>query len=382
MRFGTKAIHAGQPPCPATGAVMFPVYMTSTYVQQAPGKPIKHYEYSRTQNPTREVLENSLAALEDAKYGLAFASGLAALSTTLLSLHSGDHVICCDDVYGGTYRALTKVFNQFNLEVTFIDGAKPEQLQKEIKNNSKLFLIETPTNPALSVYDLKTLSEIAHSKGLTVVADNTFASPYLQQPLKFGADLVLHSTTKYLGGHSDVIGGSLMTNNEQLFEKLKFIQNAAGAVPGPMDCFLVLRGIKTLHVRMERHCDNAEKIAKFFSTHPEVESVRYPGLANHPQHELAKKQMRRFGGMITFALKGGFERNQRFVQKVKLIYLAESLGGVESLISHPFTMSHVSVPRDELRRRGITESLLRFSVGIEDADDLIEDIERAMRESK
>lgn len=381
MKFATKAIHAGQPPCPVTGAVMTPVYFTSTYLQEAPGKPIK-YEYSRTQNPTRHALEENLAALEGAKYGLAFSSGLAALTTYLLTLRAGDHIISCDDVYGGTYRLLTKVFNQFNLDVTYFDASQPALLEKLIKPNTRALILETPTNPALTVYDLEALIKIGHAHKLTVLVDNTFASPYLQQPLKFGADLVLHSTTKYLGGHSDLVGGAIMTSNQELYEAIKFRQNAAGAVPGPMDCFLVLRGVKTLEVRMEKHCENAGKIAAFLSENPETESVRYPGLRSHPQYEIAKKQMRKAGGMVTFSLKGGYERNLRFVKCLKLVYLAESLGGVESLISHPFTMSHVAVPKDELRKRGITESILRLSVGIEDADDLIEDIKQAIIDSK
>lgn len=377
--FGTRAIHDGQPPCPLTGAVMPAIYMSSTFAQNVSEKP--KYEYARSNNPTREKLEANLASLEGAKYGIAFSSGCAALSACLMTLKAGDHVLCCDDVYGGTHRLLTQVYNNFNIEVTFFDGTKPEELKKHLKQNSRMLLLESPTNPALTIYDINTLSSLAHDAGLLVVTDNTFASPYLQNPLQLGSDIVLHSTTKYIGGHSDVVGGALCLNGDETYKRLKHIQNSAGAVPSPFDCFITMRGIKTLHVRMERHCRNAMMIAEHLSSHEEVELVRYPGLESHPQHELAKKQMKGFGGMVTFALKGGYDRNLKFVKNLELIHFGESLGGVESLIAHPFTMTHVSVPKDELRKRGITDAILRLSTGIEDVDDLIGDIEQAIRKS-
>ncbi len=381
MKFSTKAIHAGQSPDPATGAIMTPVYLTSTYVQEEPGKH-KGYDYARTNHPTRAALEANLAALEGAAHGLAFASGMAAETTLITTLQAGDHVVCGRDVYGGTYRLFTKVFERFKLEFSFINIYDLKELEPAIRKNTKLVWLESPSNPLLTVTDLKAASKIAHSHGARVVVDNTFATPYLQQPLALGADFVVHSTTKYLGGHSDVVGGAILMNDKAAYDGLKFLQNAMGAVPGPLDCFLVLRGTKTLAVRMRQHCENGRAIAKFLKEHKDVKQVRYPGLPDHPNHDVAKKQMSDFGGMISFELKGGVERNVTFTTKTKLFALAESLGGVESLCGHPITMTHASIPKSEREKGGLPDALVRLSVGIEDVEDLVEDVDQAIRASK
>jgi cystathionine gamma-lyase len=378
MRFSTRAIHAGQPPDPATGAIMTPVYLTSTYVQEAPGKH-KGFDYARSNHPTRLSLERNLAALEGATHGLAFASGLAAETTIIATLRAGDHVVCGRDVYGGTYRLFTKVFERFGVEFTFINIHRLEELDPAILKNTKLVWLESPSNPLLTVTDLAEASRIARSRGAKVVVDNTFATPYLQQPLSLGADLVVHSTTKYLGGHSDVVGGAILMNDASLYEQLKFLQNAMGGVPGPLDCFLVLRGTKTLAVRMKQHCENARAIAAWLSERPGVKRVHYPGLASHAGHAVARKQMRDFGGMMSIELEGGLERNIAFSTKTKVFALAESLGGVESLIGHPVTMTHASIPKEERERGGLPDALVRLSVGIEDVEDLIEDLDQAIR---
>ncbi|MBI2930116.1 MAG: cystathionine gamma-synthase [Planctomycetes bacterium] len=377
VRFSTRAIHAGQVPDPATGAIMVPVYLTSTYVQEAPGRH-KGFDYARTNHPTRLALERNLAALEGAQYGLAFASGMAAETTVIASLRAGDHVVCGRDVYGGTYRLFTKVFERFGVEFTFINIHRLEELEPAIRKNTKLVWLESPSNPLLTVTDLAEAARIAHARGCKVVVDNTFATPYLQQPIALGADLVLHSTTKYLGGHSDVVGGAVVTNDAAFYEQLKFLQNAMGAVPGPLDCFLVMRGTKTLAVRMRQHCENARRIAQWLSEHKAVKQVFYPGLPSHPGHATAKKQMRDFGGMISVELHGGVDRNIAFSTKTKVFALAESLGGVESLIGHPVTMTHASIPKEERAKGGLPDALVRLSVGIEDVEDLIEDLERAL----
>lgn len=374
-RFATRAIHAGQQADPATGAIMTPVYLTSTYVQEAPGKH-RGFDYSRTNHPTRLALERNLASLEGAKFGLCFASGLAAESTLLQLLKTGDHVISGQDLYGGSYRLFTKVWSRFGLEFTFVDTTDPLEIEKAIRPNTKLLWLETPTNPLLTVTDIKAAAAVAHARGLKVAVDNTFATPYLQQPLALGADFVVHSTTKYLGGHSDVVGGAILTNDEEAFHQLKFLQNACGAVPGPLDCFLVLRGTKTLHVRMKQHCENARAIVKYLRAHPEVERVYYP------DNEVARRQMKDFGGMISLALKGGVERNVRFTTLFKVFSLAESLGGVESLVGHPVTMTHASIPPEQRKKTGIPDMLIRLSVGIEDVEDLIEDLAQAIERSR
>ena len=377
MRFSTKAIHAGQEPDPATGAIMTPVYLTSTYVQSAPGVH-KGYDYARTNHPTRAALERNLAALEDATFGLCFASGLAAETTFAATLSPGDHVLCGRDVYGGTYRLFTKVFQRFGVQFTFANLHDLDELERSLRPETKVVWLETPSNPLLTVTDLAGAAKRAHARGAKVVVDNTFATPYLQQPLALGADLVVHSTTKYLGGHSDVVGGAIVTNDAELHERLRFLQNAMGGVPGPLDCFLVLRGTKTLAVRMRQHCENARKIAAFLKGHREVKRVSYPGLPDHPQHEIAKRQMRDFGGMIAVELQGGLERNVRFTTKTRIFALAESLGGVESLIDHPTTMTHASIPKAERAKGGLDDALVRLSVGIEDVEDLIEDLDQAI----
>ncbi len=381
MGFSTRAIHAGQEPDPTTGAIMTPVYLTSTYVQEEPGKH-KGYDYARTNHPTRSALERNLAALEDGKYGLCFASGLSAENTILNLLRSGDHVVSCRDLYGGTYRLFTKVWEKVGIEFTFVNAFHMAEIEPAIRKNTKLLWLESPSNPLLTVTDLAEAAQIAHRQGVKVVVDNTFATPYLQQPLALGADLVVHSTTKYLGGHSDVVGGAIVTNDEELWKQLKFYQNAVGAVPGPLDCFLVLRGTKTLAVRMRQHCENGRAVAKFLREHSEVKQVRYPGLPDDPGHAVAQKQMRDFGGMVSFELHGGLERNVRFTTKTKIFALAESLGGVESLIGHPITMTHASIPKEERARGGLPDALVRLSVGIEDVEDLIGDLSRAIVESR
>jgi len=378
MKFATKAIHAGIEPDPSTGAIMTPIFQTSTYVQEAPGKN-KGYEYARTQNPTRDVLQKNIAALENGKFGLCYASGLAATDTIIKLLNAGDELICSDDTYGGTYRLFTKVFERFGVHSKFMSLTTADELKKEITPKSKLLWLETPSNPMMSIIDIAAVTKIAHQAKMIVVVDNTFASPYLQNPLEFGADIVLHSVTKYLSGHSDLVMGAVVTNNEGIHEQLKFLQNACGAVPGPHDCFLALRGIKTLHLRMQRHCENAEQIADFLESHPKVDNVYYPGIPNHSNHEIAKKQMRGFGGMISFTLKGNkMEDALRVLSGTKLFSLAESLGGVESLIGHPASMTHASFPKQEREKRGLLDSLIRLSVGIEDVDDLMADLEQAI----
>jgi cystathionine gamma-lyase len=375
--FGTRAIHAGQPPEEKSGAVMTPIYQTSTYAQRSPGEHTG-YEYSRTDNPTRTAYQQCLAALEGGKYGLAFASGLATTDGILHTLKSGDHVVCCDDVYGGTYRIFERVYRQLGYDFTFVDMTDLAKVEVAFKPNTKLVWIETPTNPTLKLVDIAKISEIARRKGAKSVVDNTFMSAYFQKPLALGADIVLHSVTKYMNGHSDVVGGACVTNDADLYEKIKFYQNAVGAVPAPMDCFLVMRGLKTLHVRMDRHAENAMKVARYLEKHSKVERVIYPGLESHPQHALAKKQMTGFGGMITFFIKGGLPEARTFLEKVKLFTLAESLGGVESLIEHPAIMTHASVPAENRKALGIHDNLVRVSVGIEDVSDLLKDLEQAL----
>ena len=375
--FGTKAIHAGQEPDPRTGAVMMPIYQTSTYAQSSPGVH-QGYEYARGDNPTRNAYQDCVAALENGKHGLAFSSGLATITTLLMTLKSGDHVICSDDVYGGTFRLFDKVFSRFGFEFTFMDLGNLEKVEAAFKPNTKLLWIETPTNPMLKVFDIKALAELSQKKKVLSVVDNTFMSSYFQRPLDLGADVVIHSVTKYMNGHSDVVGGVMITNHEELFKQMKFLQNAVGAVPAPLDCFLVLRGLKTLHVRMKQHAESAMEIAKFLSAHPKIEKVIYPGLSTHPEHELAKKQMSGFGGMISFFIKGGLTESRAMLEKTKLFALAESLGGVESLIEHPAIMTHASVPVETRKQLGIHDNLVRISVGIEDVSDLIEDLKQAL----
>lgn len=377
MRFSTTAIRAGQAPDPTTGAINFPIYQTSTYVQEEPAKH-KGFSYSRTENPTRKALEENIAALEGAEYGLCFASGLSAVNTVMNLLETGDHVIAPDNLYGGTFRIFTKVFSKYGLKFTFLDETDPEQVRKAIRTNTRVIWIETPSNPLLKITDIKELTQIASDHDCLSVVDNTFASPYLQQPLSLGAEISLHSTTKYLGGHSDTIGGALVTNKKELYEQLKFYQNTVGAVPGPQDCYLVLRGIKTLSLRMEKHCSNARAVAEFLNDHPGVNKVFYPGIESHPGHQIAKKQMKDFGGMVSFELKAGWKGVLQFVKAAKLFSLAESLGTVFSLLNHPATMTHASIPENIREKTGITNGLLRLSIGLEDAEDLIEDLDQAL----
>ncbi len=378
MKFATRAIHVGQDPDPATGATIVPIYQTSTYTQEAPGQH-KGYEYSRTGNPTRTALEECVAALEGAEHGLAFASGLAATTAVMSLLGPGDHIVAGDDLYGGSYRLFDKVLQRSNgLDFTFVDTTDPEAVEAALRPETKMLWIETPTNPMLTLSDVALLSEMAHGRGATVAVDNTFASPYFQQPLSLGADIVVHSTTKYMGGHSDVVGGAVMTSDGHAYEKIKFYQNAAGAVPGAFDSWIVLRGLKTLAVRMRQHEENALAVARFLQDHPQVATVNYPGLPSHPQHELAKRQMSGFSGMVSFTLKGGAEAAYAAVQKTEVFHFAESLGGVESLITHPATMTHAAIPKEQRESRGVTDGLLRLSVGIEDAEDLVADLEQAI----
>ena len=376
--FSTLAIHAGQAPDPTTGAVMTPVYWTSTYVQEAPGVH-KGYDYSRTANPTRAALEKNLAALEGATHGIAFASGSAATHAVVSLLSAGDHVVLGHDVYGGTYRLLDQVFSRFGVTFTSVDTTKPAEVVAATKKSTRLVWFETPTNPLLHVTDVAQACASAKARGLLVAVDNTFATPYLQRPLTLGADVVVHSTTKYLGGHSDVVGGAVLTSRDDLAARLRFLQNAVGAVPSPMDCFLVLRGVKTLAVRMDRHCDNAEKVAAFLVGHPRVARVHYPGLPGHPGNDAARAQMRRYGGMVSFELEGDLDAAKRFASATRLFALAESLGGVESLLDHPASMTHGSIPRAERVARGFADGLLRLSVGLEDVEDLLADLELGFR---
>ncbi len=413
MKFSTRAIHAGQQPDPATGAIMPPVYLTSTYVQAAPGDH-KGFDYSRSNHPTRLALEKNIAALEDGKYGLCFSSGLGAENTVLNLLQSGDHVVSARDIYGGTYRLFERVWRKMGVDFTYVDASDSKQISAALRPNTRLVWLETPGNPLLSISDITAVAvvvrEFEHKAGvgsgklkgkrgnaqrstsnaqrstpngkILLAVDNTFASPYLQRPLRLGADIVVHSTTKYLGGHSDVVGGAIVVNDEELYKQLKFFQNAVGAVPGPMDCFLVMRGTKTLALRMERHCFNAMAIAERMCKHPEVPRVIYPGLIDFPGHAVAKRQMRGFGGMLSLELKGGLPRALKFLKKLQIFSLAESLGGVESLVGHPATMTHASIPREERIKAGLTDGLIRLSVGCEDVEDLIEDLENAIEKSK
>lgn len=378
MKFATKAIHAGQHPDEATGAIMTPVYFTSTYVQESPGKH-KGYAYARGKNPTRVALEKNIAALEDAKYGLCFSSGMGACDAVIKMLKPGDEVLAADDLYGGTYRMFMKVFANYGFKFRFVDMTDLKDISSHITSDTKLIWTETPSNPMMKIVDIAACSEVAKKHKLIHVVDNTFASPYLQNPLNLGADIVMHSATKYLGGHSDVVMGVLCMNDDKLYEQLAFIHNSCGAVPGPMDSFLVLRGIKTLHLRMEQHCINGKIVAEFLKGHPKVATVNWPGFPDHPGHAIAKKQMKGFGGMISFTLKkSSIEETFRMASSLKVFSLAESLGGVESLISHPATMTHASVPKEERERLGITDGLLRISTGIEDADDLVADLKQAI----
>ncbi len=378
MKFATKVIHAGIEPDATSGAIMTPIFQTSTYVQDAPGVH-KGYEYARTQNPTRNVLQNQLAALENGNHGICFASGLAATDAIAKLFSSGDHIISCNDLYGGTYRIFTKVFGRFGLNFSFVDMTDISNIEAAITPSSKLIWIETPTNPMLNIVDIAAVCALAKKHNLLVCVDNTFASPYLQTPLDLGADIVIHSATKYLGGHSDVIHGAVIVKDKALADQLAFLQNACGAVPGPQDCFLILRGIKTLHIRVERACENAEKIAAFLASHPKVEKVNYPGFVSHKGHEIAKKQMKKFGAMVSFSLKDdSLEAAHKVLSSTHLFSLAESLGGVESLIGHPASMTHGSIPLEERKKTGVVDSLIRLSVGIEDADDLIEDLKNAL----
>jgi cystathionine beta-lyase/cystathionine gamma-synthase len=378
MRSATKYIHAGMTPDPSTGAIIPPIYQTSTYVQEAPGVN-KGYEYARSQNPTRKALEDAYAVIENGNYALAFGSGVAATDAVIKLLQPGDEVICANDMYGGTYRLFTKVFEKFGIRFIYVDTTKPENVLNAVTTNTKLVWLETPTNPLMNITDIAAIALITKPKNILLAVDNTFASPALQNPLDLGADIVMHSATKYLSGHSDVIQGALMMNNQELREKLYFIQKSCGAVPGPLDCFLVLRGIKTLGIRMKAHCENGAKIAHWLKAHPKVSKVYWPGFEDHPGYAIAKKQMKDFGGMISFELKNdSVEEARRVLSSTHLFSLAESLGGVESLINHPASMTHASIPREERIKNGLGDSLIRLSVGIEDADDLIEDLKLAI----
>ena len=378
MKFNTLAVHAGVEPDPSTGAIMTPIFQTSTYVQSAPGEH-KGYEYARTQNPTREALQNSIATLEGAKYGFCFASGMAAMDTILKMLKSGDEVVASNDLYGGSFRLLRKVYERFGIKSHFVDMSDIVAVENAINDNTRLFWIETPTNPMLRLVDVQAITNLAGNNGILSCVDNTFATPYLQQPIAMGADLVQHSVTKYIAGHSDVVMGAVVTNDEAIADQLGFLQNSAGAVPGPQDCFLTLRGIKTLHLRMQRACENAARIADFLHTHPLTNRVIYPGLTDHPQHQLASTQMSGFGAMVSFDLKDdSLEAAHKVLSNTAVFALAESLGGVESLIGHPASMTHAAIPVAERLKVGLTESLIRLSVGIEDADDLIADLDQAI----
>ena len=379
MKFNTKVIHAGVHPDVSTGAIMTPIYQTSTYVQDEIGVH-KGFEYSRTGNPTRQALENNLAAIEGGKYGACFGSGLAAIDAVVKMLNPGDEVISTNDLYGGSYRIFTTIFEKYGIKFHFVNMLDVQNIEEKINENTKLIWVETPTNPMMNIIDVKKVCDLAHENNILVGVDNTFATPYLQNPLALGADVVMHSVTKYLGGHSDVIMGALVTNDDNIAEEIYRIQNSSGAVCGPMDSFLVLRGIKTLHLRMQRHCENGEKIAHFLNDHPLIDTVYWPGLKSHTNHEVAKNQMNDFGGMISFNLVGDdLEMAKNVVSKTELFTLAESLGGVESLIGHPSTMTHASIPREERIKSGVVDSLIRLSVGIEDVEDLINDLKNALR---
>ncbi len=378
MKFNTKVIHAGVHPDPSTGAIMTPIFQTSTYVQDSPGEH-KGYEYARTQNPTRSVLEENLAALENGNQAICYGSGLAATDAILKLLKPGDEVISTNDLYGGTYRLMQQVFGKYGIKFKFVNLSAGGNVEDHITENTRMVWIETPTNPMLNIIDIKAVAQKLHGKDIIVVADNTFASPYLQNPLDLGADLVVHSATKYLGGHSDVVHGAVISKDKELGDQLRFLQNAVGAVPGPQDCFLILRGIKTLHLRVQRSCENAAKVAAFLQGHKAVSKVYYPGLASHPHHEVAKSQMKDFGGMVSFDLEQNSEEAAvKVLSNTHLFSLAESLGGVESLIGHPASMTHASIPREERMKVGLTDSLIRLSVGVEDADDLIADLDKAL----
>jgi len=378
MKIATKFIHAGAEPDPSTGAIMTPIYQTSTYVQEAPGKN-KGFEYARSQNPTRKALEEALAVIENGKFGLAFSSGVAATDAVIKLLSPGDEVIAANDMYGGTYRLFTKVFEKFGIKFIYVDTSNPANISRAINSNTKLIWLETPTNPLMNITDIKAVTAIAQPNKILVCVDNTFASPYLQNPLDLGADIVMHSSTKYLGGHSDVIQGALIMNDKELREQLYFIQKSCGAVPGPMDCFLVLRGIKTLHVRMKQHCENGAAVAHWLKQHDRVDRVYWPGFEDSAGYVIAKQQMRGFGGMISFELKdNSVEAAMKVLSSTKIFSLAESLGGVESLINHPASMTHASIPREERIKNGLSDSLIRLSVGIEDAEDIIADLKQAI----
>lgn len=375
--FGTKAIHAGMDPDPSTGAIMTPIFQTSTFVQEYPGKH-KGYAYARGKNPTRAALEKNIAALENAKYGLCFSSGMGAVDAVIKLLKPGDEVVTGNDLYGGSYRMFTKVFEPLGIKFHFIEMHDAANIKNYINANTRLLWVETPTNPTMQIVDIAACAAIAKAHNLIFAVDNTFASPYLQNPIDLGADIVMHSVTKYLGGHSDVIMGALVMNDDKLYERLAFIHNSCGATPGPMDSFLVIRGIKTLHLRMQRHCENGEKIAHFLRSHPKVEKVYWPGFEEHPNHHIAKKQMRGFGGMISFVVKGDVNETFRIAAATKVFSLAESLGGVESLLNHPATMTHASIPKEEREKAGVVDNLIRLSVGTEDIEDLIEDLKQAL----
>jgi cystathionine beta-lyase/cystathionine gamma-synthase len=378
MKFGTKAVHAGVTPDPTTGAIMTPIYQTSTYVQESPSKH-KGYAYARGSNPTRNSLQKSIAALENGKHCICFSSGMGATDAVIKLLSPGDEVITSMDLYGGSYRMFRRVFEKYGIKFHFIDLTKTANIEPYVNNKTKLVWLETPTNPLMSIVDIQACVNLVKGKNILVAVDNTFASPYLQNPLDLGADIVMHSVTKYLGGHSDVVMGALVMNDEKLYQELHFIMNSCGAVPGPQDSFLVLRGIKTLHLRMERHCYNGKRVAEYLKNHPKVGKVFWPGFSDHPNHAVAKKQMKDFGGMLSFTLKDdNVEKAIRLMESVKLFSLAESLGGVESLINHPASMTHASVPKEERLKTGLVDSLMRLSIGIEDADDLIEDLNHAL----
>jgi len=374
----TQVLHAGIQPDPTTGAIMTPIFQTSTYVQAGPSDH-KGYEYARTQNPTRDALQNNLAALEGASHGLCFSTGMGAVDACIKLLQPGDEVIATNDLYGGTYRIFTKVFEPLGIKFHFVDMSKPEEVRAKINDRTKMVWVETPTNPLLRIIDIEAVASIGHEVNAIVVVDNTFTSPYLQNPLKWGADLIMHSATKYINGHSDVVMGVLITDNDELHQRLAFLQNTCGATPGPQDCFLVLRGIKTLHIRMQRHCENGRAVAEFLAQHPKVGEVHWPGFEQHPNHAVAKKQMRDFGGMISFTLKDdNIDKAVTVLKSTHYFALAESLGGVESLIGHPATMTHASIPREQRMANGLKDSLIRLSVGIEHIDDLLADLSQAL----